>query len=177
MKYQGRAHAEWGFKKPEDGWHTVEILEGIDFLKDKEGAIIEDAKGNQLHKIPAKINDENAPDHEADISIIVSKTPFGEQKIADILYGVGKFAAFEKNFPGEVSFFDTKVMNALKTKLPGSFCQMRTETSKDGKYSNVVGIEDMKFVPTKKEGKDTPKATSTPQQDKKAATEPVDDWV
>jgi hypothetical protein len=157
MKAQGREHAEWGFKKPADGWHVVEILEGIGLVTYKEekdghaaGEVVKDKKGNELYKIPARINDEKAEDNEADISQTVSATAFGEQKIADILAGVGEFDNFNTKFPGERSFFEPEIMNAIKVRIPGKFLRMRTETK--GEYSNVVEIANMAYKPTEKVG-------------------------
>ncbi|MEN6422366.1 MAG: hypothetical protein ABFD76_10515 [Smithella sp.] len=139
--------SSWGFKKPEDGWHKVEMGEGIDLMKDKEGKVVQDAKGNNLWKFPAKINDGDASDHEADISLVIAETAFGEKKIGDIIAAIGQKDNFEKAFPGDRSFFEQAIMDKVKIKVPGQFCQMRTETSKDGKYSNVVEIATMKFKP------------------------------
>jgi len=148
MKTQGREHGEWGFKKPTDGWHLVEMGEGIDVLKDKEGAVSKDAKGNNLWKFPAKINDENAEDHGINVDIIVSEnTAFGEQKVADILAAIGEFENFEKHFPGDHSFFESAIMDKVKIKVPNKLLRLKTETSKDGKYSNVVEIASTKFAP------------------------------
>lgn len=161
--------SSWGFKKPEDGWHIVEMGEGIEamvYSKDvdghKTGEKVVDGKGNQLWKFPAKINDENASDHEADISLVIAETAFGEKKIGDIIAAIGMKDQFEKAFPGDRSFFEQPIMDKVKIKVPGHFCQMRTETSKDGKYSNVVEIATMKFKPveTKAAAKDTAKGKS-----------------
>lgn len=156
--------SNWGFKRPEDGWHKVELGEGIDLMKDKEGKVVQDAKGNNLWKFPAKINDEDASDHEADISLIIAETPFGEKKIGDIIAAIGMKDAFEKNFPGDRSFFEQAIMDKVKIKVPGKFCQMRTETSKDGKYSNVVEIATMKF-------KAVDKAAAAPKETAKGKKE------
>ena len=148
MKTQGREHGEWGFKKPTDGWHVVEMGEGIGLLTDKEGHVAKDAKGNNLYKFPAKINEENAEDHGINVDIIVSEnTAFGEQKVADILAAIGEFEAFEKHFPGDHSVFEAALMDKIKIKVPNKFLKLKTETSKDGKYSNVVEIASTKFVP------------------------------
>jgi hypothetical protein len=152
MKAQGREHAEWGFKKPADGWHIVEMGEGIDLLKNKEGEIVKDKKDAKLWKFPAKINDANADDNGADIGQVISETSFGEQKIADILAGAGEFANFEKAYPGDHSFFESAIMDKIKIKVPEKFCKMKTETSKDG-YVNVVEIATMQFKPEEKAGK------------------------
>lgn len=161
--------SSWGFKKPEDGWHKVEMGEGIDLMKDKEGKVVQDAKGNNLWKFPAKINDEDASDHEADISLIIAETAFGEKKIGDIIAAIGQKDNFEKAFPGDRSFFEQAIMDKVKIKVPGQFCQMRTETSKDGKYSNVVEIATMKFKPAETKA-EAPKDTKGKAVSKKEET-------
>jgi hypothetical protein len=170
MKAQGRTHAEYGFKKPNDGWHIVEMGEGIDLMKDGEGNMIKDAKGNNLWKFPAKINEDTAEDHGVDIGQVVPQTDFGEQKIADILAGIGEFANFEKGFPGERSFFEQPIMDKIKIKVPGKFLKIRTETSKDGKYSNTVEMSDMKFVPEEKVAGKAGKAAGKKKEEPTAAT-------
>ena len=164
--------SEWGFRRPFDGWHKVEMGEGIDLMKDKEGKVVQDAKGNNLWKFPAKINDEDASDHEADISLIIAETPFGEKKIGDIIAAIGQKDNFEKAFPGDRSFFETAIMDKVKIKIHGQFCQMRTETSKDGKYSNVVEIATMKFKPVDKPAaapKDIPKGKTAGKKEETVA--------
>jgi hypothetical protein len=146
VKVKGSEVGEWGFKKPNDGWHVVMMGEGIDFLK-KEGAVVKDDKGNDLYKFPAKISDETAEDHNADCSLIISATPFGEKKIADILVAIDEFDNFEKAFPGDRSFFETEIMSKIKIKVANRLLKMKTETSKDGKYSNVISTANIKYVP------------------------------
>jgi hypothetical protein len=170
MKAQGREHGEWGFKKPTDGWHLVEMGEGIDVLKDKEGLIAKDAKGNNLWKFPAKINDETAEDHGINVDIIVSEnTAFGEQKVADILAAIGEFENFEKHFPGDHSVFETALMDKIKIKVPNKFLKLKTETSKDGKYSNVIEIASTKFVPKDSQAPAAGKAAAGKGKTKEAA--------
>ena len=165
MKAQGREHAEWGFKKPADGWHIVEMGEGVALLAYKEdkdghkaGATVVDAKGCKLWKFPAKINDADAEDNGADISQIIAENAFGEQKIADILVAIGKGKKFEEAFPGDHSFFESAIMDKIKISIPGQVCKMKTSTSKDG-YINVQEIATIAFKPEEKKGgkKDAPK--------------------
>jgi hypothetical protein len=143
--------SEWGFKRPLDGWHIVEMGEGIDLMHDKDGKVMQNDKGENFWKFPAKINNPDAADHEADISVSwITESAFGEKKIGDIIAAIGQKDNFEKAFPGDRSFFETAIMDKVKIKVPGQFCQMRTETSKDGKYSNVVEIATMKYKPVEK---------------------------
>jgi hypothetical protein len=171
--------SEWGFKKPEDGWHIVEMGEQISLLtyaKDEKGHQAGDPylddKGNKKWKFPAKINNPEAVDHEVEISLVIAETPFGEKKIGDIIAAIGMKDAFEKNFPGDRSFFEQAIMDKVKIKVPGQFCQMRTETSKDGKYSNVVEIATMKFKAVDKAAaapKDIPKGKTAGKKEETVA--------
>lgn len=176
MKAKGQEHSEWGFKKPNDGWHIVEMLEGVNALE-KDGAELKDDKGNVLYKLPAKINDAAADDNGVDISQVVTATPFGEKKVADILAAIGEFENFEKAFPGDRSFFEPEIFGKVKIKLPGKFLKMRTETSKDGKYCNVVELAPMNYAPEDKaptKGKSAGKEKAAASGGQAAA--PGNDW-
>lgn len=147
MKVQGRERAVWGFSLPVDGWHTVEMLEGIDYVLDKDsGQIKTDKKGEKCWLFPVKINDEADEANNARLNQFVYENNFGEQKIADILAGIGEFQNFDKAFPGDHSFFESAIMDKIKIKVPGKFLKMRTETSKDGKNVNVVEMAGLKVV-------------------------------
>lgn len=155
MRVQGRERATWGFSLPADGWHIVEMLEGIDYVKDKEtGAIKTDKKGEKAWLFPVKINDENDEANNARLNQFVYENNFGEQKIADILAGIGEFKNFETAFPGDHSFFESAIIDKIKIKVPGKFLKMRTEATKDGKNVNVVEMAGLKVeVEDKKAGK------------------------
>jgi hypothetical protein len=147
MKVQGRERAVWGFTLPVDGWHTVEMLEGIDYAKDKDTQEIRmDKKGEKCWLFPVKINDETDEANNARLNQFVYENNFGEQKIADILAGIGEFKNFDTAFPGDHSFFESAIMDKIKIKVPGKFLKMRTETSKDGKNVNVVEVAGLKVV-------------------------------
>jgi len=170
MKVKGSEVGEWGFKKASDGWHNVMMGEGIDFLK-KDGMPIKDDKGNDLYKFPAKINDEAAEDHNVDVSLIIAATPFGERKIADILRAVGEEENFEKAFPGDRSYFENEIFSKVKIKVANKMVKMMTETSKDGKYQNVVKIANISYQP-----KDDSRKPSNAGAPKAAAQSPASDW-
>lgn len=138
MKVQGREQGEWGFSKAADGWHLICFDEGIGLLTNKEGEVVKDDKDRDLYKLPATIKDSADESNDISVDQIVVASDFGEQKIADILAAVGLFKKFAEKFPGDVSFFEPKVMEAIKTKLPGKFMKVYTEQTKDGKYTNVT---------------------------------------
>ena len=171
---------EWGFKKPIDGWHVVEMLEGIDLMKYREdkdnhkaGDIVMDKKGEKAWAFPAKINDENDETNNSRLNQIIYENNFGEQKIADILAGVGLLKKFEENFPGDRSFFEAPIMDKLKIALPGKFCKMKTEINKDGNV-NVIAIAPLAFKPEDKAAgkKKDDKKTEASGADKQAGK----DW-
>ena len=175
MRKQGRESGSWGLRTAVDGWHTVCFEEGIGYLE-KDGEIVKDKKTGtyNLIVIPAKIKEDDQDQDGVSLDVIVNEgTDFGEQKIVDILAAAGLFAAFEKNFPGDISVWDKKVMDAIKSKLPGKFAKYRTETTKDGKYTNVVEFASMK-VDTSASSK--PKADKKEAKEAPAAAKANDDW-
>lgn len=152
MKAQAneRGKIEVGFKKAEDGWHIVKFEEGIDILKNKDGAISLDKKGNQLWKFPLVVEDENDESDGVGIDSIAAENSRGEQLVTDFLGATGLAAAFEKNFPGDVSVFEQKVIDKVKAKLPGQFMRVKTQQNtykgKDGSEQiavNIVGFGKM----------------------------------
>jgi hypothetical protein len=170
MRKQGRESGSWGMKVAADGWHTVCFEEGIGYLE-KDGEIIKDKKTGtyNLIVIPAKTVSDDEDQNGISLNTVINEgTDFGEQKIVDILAATGLFPAFEKNFPGDISIWDKKVMDAVKSKLPGKFAKFRTETSKDGKYTNVV-----EFASMKTNVDDKPK---NKKEEPKVAAKAADDW-
>lgn len=137
MKGQKRETAEWGFRIPTPGWHTVQFQEGIEILTNE-------ATGKKSLIIPTVI-DEESDDAGIKLSIFAPVgQDFGEQKVADVLSVTELYDAFEKKFPGDVSVFQADFIEGLKIKLPGKFAKMKVEASKDGKYSNVIGVANIK---------------------------------
>jgi len=174
MRKQGRESGSWGLRTAVDGWHTVCFEEGIGYLE-KDGEIIKDKKTGtyNLIVIPAKTVSDDPEQDGINLNTVINEgTDFGEQKIADILAAAGLFAAFEKNFPGDISIWDKKVMDAVKSKLPGKFAKFRVETSKDGKYTNVVEFASMKTDTSSSKSK----AKKEEAKEAPAAAKANDDW-
>lgn len=139
MRATKREGADWGFRVPTPGWHTVCFQEGIDLYTNE-------ASGKQSVTIPSVI-DEGGADDGIKLTIFCPYkddsggfSAFGEQKLADILSATGLYDKFEEKYPGDISLFEAHILEAVKLKLPECFCKMKVELSKDGKYSNVVGI-------------------------------------
>lgn len=180
MRAEGRERATHGFTTPADGWHLVEVLEGIDFAKDGETKeILEDKKGNKKHIIKFHINDPEDDANNAQLSLFLSETPRGEQQIADILAATGQYKKFAEKFPGDMSVFDENVMSMIKIKLPGQFLKVRTQVAKvkDKEYCNIQETATTGFDPAKDEkakGKD--KGKDDKKADKTAAKSSEDGW-
>jgi hypothetical protein len=130
MKVQGREYASWGFRIPTDGWHTVCFSEGIN-LK------INESTGKESLYIPFAINEGSEDDGIKGGSFIntldENRTPYKqvEQQIADVVLNAGLADGFEKAFPGDVSFLNPKVIEMIKIKLPGCYCDVELNTKKD----------------------------------------------
>lgn len=140
MKEQGQDGAVVGFRIPTDGWHAVEFQEGIDTLKQKDNHDVEyqNERGFKTYKFPAKViaGDTNDPDDGADASQLVGVEK-GGQFLANILAAVGLWDAICKAFPGDdVSVFDAKVIDGIKTRMPGKACMIKFEVGKDPKTGN-----------------------------------------
>ncbi len=119
---------ESGFQRVKDGWHVMEFQEGIEILKDADGEEIAGARGDALHKIPFKVNDEEDDSHEVEFDYIATENAKGEQMIVDFLGATSLWAKFLKAFPEEDdSVFDEKCMKKLKTKLPGELMRIKTK--------------------------------------------------
>jgi len=151
MRVEGRERATHGFEKAPDGWHLVEIDEGIDYAKDKEtGAIRESKKGDKQHNITFVIHDDEDIANGSKIFYSIWENNSGEQTIADILAATGQYKKFAEKFPGDISVFDINVMSMIKIKLPGQFLKIRTELDKAG-YPKVKETATVSFDPAKDE--------------------------
>ena len=179
MKVKGRENADWSARKAQDGWHMVMFEEGIDFLKDQDGNFYmtkPDSKGNSYKRLsfPTSIKEDGEDDGIRVSNAVSVGTDFGEQRVADLLAATGLFAAFEKNFPEDASFWDENVLNAIKSKLPGKFCKMRLETNSKSGYQNVVELAKADATVSNKEKKT--KATGGAGKADVAVPAPSSDW-
>lgn len=138
MKMQGRENVDYSYQLPEDGWHNVEVLEGIDFYKvDGEAKVSE--KGNKSVVIEFRIDGGEENDKRFR-QFYTHNTDFGELKICDLILHAGLQDAFNKQFPGDVSIWDPKVFQGVQLKLPKKFLQVKTVKRKDGKGLDVVSV-------------------------------------
>lgn len=150
---EGRGKIESGFERVPEGWHIFKIDEGIDYLKKKakEGgdeSIAVNASGDKLWKISLIVDDADDDANGQKMDQIVAENKRGEQIVTDFLGATGLFAAFAKNFPGDVSVFDEKVMSKLKGKLPGQLMRGKIKHNENKKnpdqpYVNLIGFGKM----------------------------------
>jgi len=129
---------------------VFKIDEGIAYLmkKKEEGKdeqIAVNGQGDKLWKISLIVDDEDDAASGQKMDQIVAENKRGEQIVTDFLGATGLFAAFAKNFPGDVSVFDTKVMDKLKGKLPGQLMRGKIKHNENKKnpdqpYVNLVGF-------------------------------------
>lgn len=139
MKVQGRENASWGFRVPKDGWHTVVMNEGINLA-------VNESSGKESLYFPFTVAEGSEDDGAKSGAFVNTRDenhqPYKqvEQQIADVILNVGLAEGFEKTFPGDVSYIDSKVIDMIKIKVPGCYCDVELKsTTKDGKTrTNVI---------------------------------------
>lgn len=166
-----------GFKRAEDGWHIVKFKEGIDNLKNKEQEILKTKAGDIKWKFPMVVDDPEDENNGIEIDFITQENKRGEDMICSFLSCVGLIEKFEKAFPGDISLFEDKVMQKIKTQFPGQVMRVKTKQSvnkndPDNPYVNIVGFGPMSipwekleaelFGDKKEGGKKEEKKTATP---------------
>ena len=155
MRVQARERGtiESGFERAPEGWHIFKIDEGINFLMKKnketqEETFAVNGQGDKLWKFTLVIDDEDDAANGIHLDQIAAENKRGEQIVTDFLGATGLFPAFQKAFPGDVSIFDTKVMEKLKGKLPGQLMRGKVKHNPnkkdpDNPYANLVGFGKM----------------------------------
>jgi hypothetical protein len=189
LQARERGVIESGFERVPEGWHIFKLDEGIDFLKkkDKEGneTIAVNGSGDKLWKFSLIVDDEDDEANGQKMDQIVAENKRGEQIVTDFLGATGLFPAFAKAYPGDVSVFDTKVMDKLKGKLPGQLMRGKikhnpNKKNEDQPYVNLIGFGKMSdsidqlekdLFPEKAKGG----AKGGKKEAEKAAPEVVDD--
>jgi hypothetical protein len=137
------------FSRVSEGWHIFEFLEGMKKQTDKEtGELSKTPKGDQKWQFPTKVVDEDDPDNEIPYMIFLNEDEFGEKWLARFLKAanITKFAAFEKAYPGDHSFFEEAIIQkimASKNQLTGERLKLKIELRDNPKnpkqpFRNVV---------------------------------------
>ena len=130
-----------GFKRVTGGWHIFEFLEGIAKLQNKEQELSKNKDGDQLWKFPTKVNDDDDADHDTSYDIILAENDQGDKWLARYMKASNpvKFAAFEKAYPGEHSFFEEAIIQkimASKNQLTGERIRLKIEVRDNKKDAN-----------------------------------------
>jgi len=148
-----RGVIESGFERVPEGWHIFKFDEGIAYLmakkvEGKEQEISTNKQGDKNWKFTLIVDDEDDDANGIKQDQIVSENKRGEQMLTNFLGATGLFGGFAKNFPGDVSVFDQKVMDKLKGKLPGQLMRGKIKHSPNPKnpdmpFVNLVGFGKM----------------------------------
>lgn len=157
--------ADWGFTNPDPGWYLMEIMDNSE-EKTKED-------GKTVLRIPLKIVEGDFTGAQQSFFITIAghvsdkEAGFAKKKIADIISVTGMWDLFEKNFPGQTSLLDPRVISAVRTKLAGRGLKVLLEESKPNKegntFINVRKLAPANYVPpadgkpAAKAGKPAPK--------------------
>ncbi len=121
-----------------DGWHEIEIQDGIDYVKSKNGEIYRDDKDCKAWKIPMKVKNDDDPANGG----IVGCTAFeanGGDLMATILDAAGLWKTICEKFPGDETVFASKIMDGVKTRLPGKTFMIESRLDKAG-FSKVISV-------------------------------------
>ncbi len=172
MREKGQVGATMGFSAPADGWHKAVVQEGIN-LK------VNEASGKESCYIPLMIESDDE-DNGKKVALFVNTrqedgNPYKsvDKVFANILANLGLEDAFNKKFPGDVSYLDAPVIEAMKIKLPGSSCQIKV-TTKDGK-TNIVQL-DVYGADHSRDAKKAPTAAKASGSGGAAKTDAKLDW-
>lgn len=163
MKIKGTEGADWGSRELVDGWHLVEIDKVEDFTNNKQKRSL---------TINFKVVEGESEGAFTTLYCDWGKE-FGEKKLATVIAAIGLEAAFEKAFPGDVSYFDAKVVAKLPEKMKGYQCKIFIETGKAG-YQNINKVVNAKMDVEKGETAATPKAKK--EAAPAAEKAPGEDW-
>ena len=159
---KGTENVSWGFRNPVDGWHTVSFQEGIN-LK------VNETSGKESLYIPLTV-DEGSDDDGCKLGTFINtrdenKQPYKsvEKQLGDVVTNAGMFDNLTKKFADADSYLDSRIIDTLKIKLPGTFVMVETRMTKDQKGNdrcNVVGwapkgtVKEAKKPVEKKAGKE-----------------------
>ena len=138
MKINGNKNADWRTPVPENGWHNVEITEGIN----RYSGITKDGRDYDIFTIPVRVTSGDAEGAMVSIIVDMLKPDKAEQRLSDVIVNAGIAAEFEKGFPDGTLVTDNRVLDLLKVKLPFRCLQVYTELNKAGK-ANVYQISAM----------------------------------
>lgn len=142
MRGQYEDHATRGdFIEAADGWHIVEVQEGVAYLhkKGEESVLYQDKDGFSTIKFPTQIVDDQDESNGSFLNHLVKQksnpqgTSASEKWIGALLIATELWDAVCKKFPGDVSVVDDPVVEGMKIHLLGKPFMARSEQDKEGK--------------------------------------------
>ena len=164
-----------------DGWHEIEIQDGIDYLMAKDGGNpVQNERGFKTWKITTKvIESEDKPSIGGFVGCLVSEEKGGDL-MATILDAAGLWKTICEKFPGDdVTVFDKKIMDGVKTRLPGKTFMIESRLDKAG-FAKVISVASYaKYKELSAEKKEDKKSGGKKEESKKEAATAVgtgDGW-
>ncbi len=161
-----------------DGWHEIEIQDGIDYVPGKGGeGVYQDDKGFKAWKIPMKVKNDEDPANGGIVGCSVFEANGGDL-MATILEAAGLWKTICEKFPGDdVTVFDKKIMDGVKTRLPGKTFMVESRLDKAG-FAKVISVASYaKYKEIKAADKGDEKKKSGKKEDVKAETASAgDNW-
>jgi len=123
-----------------DGWHEIEIQDGIDYIPGKGGeGVYQDDKGHKAWKIPMKVKNDDDAANGGTVGCTVFEANGGDL-MATILDAAGLWKTICEKFPGDdVTVFDKKIMDGVKTRLPGKTFMIESRLDKGG-FAKVISV-------------------------------------
>ena len=157
-----------------DGWHEIEIQDGIDYMPGKGGeGVYQDDKGFKAWKIPMKVKNDDDTANGGTVGCTVFEANGGDL-MATILDAAGLWKTICEKFPGDETVFDKKIMDGVKTRLPGKTFMIESRLDKAG-FAKVISVASYaKYKELSAEKKEDKKSGG--KKEEKAAAPKTDSW-
>lgn len=170
MKVKGTVGATIGFSAPNDGWHNAVIQEGLNLH-------VNETSGKESFMVPFMI--EGDDDEGKRVTLFINtrnekKEPYKkvEENFGDLVVNLKLKDEIEKKFADAESFLETRVIEALKIKLPGMPIKIFIETDKNGKQN----IRKLNTIDADVSSDTKPKAAAKPATKPAAQADGGNDW-
>ena len=153
-----------------DGWHEIEIQDGIDYMPGKGGeGVYQDDKGFKAWKIPMKVKNDDDAANGGTVGCTVFEANGGDL-MATILDAAGLWKTICEKFPGDETVFDKKIMDGVKTRLPGKTFMIESRLDKAG-FAKVISVASYaKYKELSAEKKEDKKSSGKKEESKKDTT-------
>ena len=153
-----------------DGWHEIEIQDGIDYMPGKGGeGVYQDDKGFKAWKIPMKVKNDDDAANGGTVGCTVFEANGGDL-MATILDAAGLWKTICEKFPGDETVFDKKIMYGVKTHLPGKTFMIESRLDKAG-FAKVISVASYaKYKELSAEKKEDKKSSGKKEESKKDTT-------